>query len=136
MRSPLQRPPRPFARRSGFTLIEVAMAVTILGLATIALMAASARMIRGVTDDRTETIAAAAADARLAEVRQWPTYGQLIATFAGTEGDTPQPGWTRTTQVVRTGGPTQDEDYMRITVSVTGPRLASPVTRTTSIAAP
>lgn len=120
----------------GFTLIEVAIAVTILGFVTISLMAASARMIRGVTDDRAATIAAASAEGQISLIRQWPTYGNLEATFGGTATNTPQPGFTRTTQIVRTGGTGQANDFKRATVTVTGPRLTAPVRRTISIAAP
>lgn len=120
----------------GFTLIEVAIAVTILGFVTISLMAASARMIRGVTDDRAATIAASSAEGRIALIRQWPHYANLEATFAGTAANTPQPGFTLTTQIVRTGGSGQANDFKRATVTVTGPRLPAPVQRTISIAAP
>jgi len=123
-------------RAAGFTLIEVALAIAILGLVTVSLMSASARMIRGITDDRAETIAATAAEARVAMVRQWPTYGTLEAIFAGTEANTPQPGFTRVTTIVRTGGVGQPNDFKRITVTVTGPRLPAPVSRTISTASP
>lgn len=119
----------------GFTLIEVLLAIVILGLLTMSMMSASARMIQGVTDDRTITIAAAAAEARAAMASRWPSYAGLDA-FGGVEPNTPQPGWTRTTQVVRTGGPGQANDFKRITVTVAGPRMTAPVARSITVAAP
>lgn len=123
-------------RRSGFTLVEVMIAVVILGIATVSLMSATARMIRGVTDDRSTTQAAASAEARIAMIRQWPTYASIESTFVATESNLPLPGWTRTTAVVRTGGPTASNDFKRVTVTITGPSLRAPVSRTITIAAP
>ncbi len=125
--------PRP---RAGFTLVEVAIALSLLGIVTLALMAASGRMLHTVTDDRLRTTAAAAADARIGLVRQWPTYATLDSAYAGTEANTPLPGWSRTTTVVRTGGANQANDFKRVTVSVTGPGLPAPVTRSVTVAAP
>lgn len=122
--------------RSGFTLIEVMIALVILGIAALSLMRVTSRMIRSVTDDRTRTLASASADARIAEVRAWPTYSTLDAKYAGTEADTPVTGLTRVTTVVRTGGLNQTNDYKRVTVTVSGTQLTSPVARTVTIAPP
>ncbi len=122
------------SRRAGFTLVEVMIALVILTIAALSLMRVTSRMIRGVTDDRTRTIASASADARIAEVRVWPTYSTLEAKYAGTETSTPIPGLTRVTTIVRTGGIGQPNDFKRITVTVSGTGLNSPVTRTITIA--
>lgn len=122
--------------RSGFTLIEVMLAISILGLATLGLMSATGRMIRAVSDDRVRTLASAAADSRVAIVRQWPTYATIDSAFETTEAATPDTGWTRTTVVDRIGGPTDVEDYKRVTVTVTGPGLPQAVSRSISLAAP
>lgn len=120
----------------GFTLIEVAIAISVLGVVAASLMSASARLTRSVTGDRTRTIAGAAVDAQLALARSWPNYATLSATYAGTSANTPLPGITRTTTVVRTGGVGQPNDYMRVTVSVAGTGLATPISRTITVAAP
>lgn len=112
------------------------LAITILGFATLGLMSATGRMIRTVADDRARTLAATAADARVAMVRQWPTYATIDSAFESTEAATPEAGWTRTTMVERVGGPTDDEDYKRVTVTVTGPGLPQPVSRSISLASP
>jgi len=122
--------------RQGFTLIEVMIALVILGIAALSLMKVTSKMIRSVTDDRTRTLAAASADARIAEVRAWPTYTTLEAKYAGSEADTPVAGLTRVTTIVRTGGTGQPNDYKRVTVTVSGNQLTSTVTRTVTIAPP
>jgi len=124
------------ARRAGFTLLEVLIALVMLAIVTLTLMTMNSRMLRGVTDDRTRTLAAASADARIAQIRAWPTYGTLEATYAGSEGNVPLTGLTRSTTIVRTGGIGQTNDYKRVTVRVTGTGLAASVERTITIAAP
>jgi type II secretion system protein I len=124
------------ARQAGFTLLEVLIALVMLAIVTLALMTMNSRMLRGVTDDRTRTLAAASADARIAEVRSWPTYSTLDAEFGGTESNTPLSGLTRTTTIVRTGGTGQTNDYKRVTVRITGSGLKAAVDRTITIAAP
>lgn len=123
------------ASRAGFTLVEVAIAVAILGIVALGLMSATARLTRGVTDDRVRTIATASADAQIALVRSWPTYGSLEATYAGTVSNTPLPGLSRVTTIVRTGGVGQTNDYKRVTVRISGTGLATPISRTVSVAA-
>ena len=129
--------PRPTISRgkSGFTLIEVMIALVILTIAALSLMRMSAKMIRSVTDDRVRTLASASVDARIAEVRSWPTYSTLESKYAGTETNTPVAGLSRVTTIVRTGGIGQTNDYKRITVRVSGTGLATNVERTITMAA-
>jgi general secretion pathway protein I len=119
----------------GFTLIEVLIAMVILTIAALSLMRMSGKMIRSVTDDRVRTLASASVDARIAEIRSWPTYSTLDTKYAGTEANTPLAGLSRVTTVVRTGGTGQVNDYRRITVTVSGTGLSSAVTRTITMAA-
>jgi prepilin-type N-terminal cleavage/methylation domain-containing protein len=121
--------------RAGFTLVEVMIALAMFAVLILALMSLSGKMVRDVALDRQRTLGAAAADARIALLRQWPDYAGLDA-FAVGEADTPLPGWTRTTTVSRMGGPGTPSDYKRITVQVTGPGMSVPVSRTISLAAP
>lgn len=111
------------------------MAVVILAILTLGLMSNSAKMIRGVTDDRARTLAATAADERIARIRVWPTYATLD-TFVAVESNTPLAGWTRTTTITRTGGSGLVNDFKRATVVVTGPSLPVPITRSVALAAP
>lgn len=128
-RAPTPRPPR----RAGFTLLEVAIAVAILGGVLLVLATTTARFIHTVTIDRIRVQASAVADAQVARVRQWPTYDSLSAVFNGSTSNFPFAGWTRQTAVSRitTGG----QDYTRVTVTVTAPNLPAPVSRSITLAA-
>lgn len=135
LRTALGRALRRAHRRTGrhaFTLIEVMMALVILSVVVLALAGTTVSFLHGTSVDRNHVIAATAADARINQVRAWPTYTAL-SSFTTAEADTPLPGWTRNTQV------TQDTagggDVTRITVTVTAPVLAVPVARSLSIAA-
>jgi prepilin-type N-terminal cleavage/methylation domain-containing protein len=123
------------ATERGFTLIEVVVAIAILGGVALTIGAATGKLVHTTGDDRIATQAAAAAEAQLALVQVWPEYATIDSAFAGTANNTPMTGWTRVTSVVRTGGSGQANDYKKITVTVTGPGLTAPVTRTLTIAA-
>lgn len=123
------------APANGFTLIEVIVAIAILGGVALTVGAATGKLVRNSGDDRIATQAAAAAEAQLALVQVWPEYATIDSAFAGTAADTPQTGWTRVTTVVRTGGTGQANDYKKITVTITAPGLLSPVRRSLTVAA-
>ena len=123
----------PRAPRAGFTLIEVVIALVILGLVVLAMSSSAGTLIRAAGNDRRDTQAAASADERITKARQWPDYSSLDS-LDRVEANTPQTGWTRTTDVTHvTAGST---DFKRITVTVSGADLAQPVTRTITLAAP
>lgn len=122
-------------RKKGFTLLEVAIALAILGGVLLVLATTTARFIQTVTLDRVRTQANAAADAHVARIQLWPTYDSLSAEFAGTTPDYPFVGWSRQTTVTRIGGVGLPNDYTRVTVAVTAPVLDSTVRRTITIAA-
>lgn len=119
----------------GFTLIEVVVAIAILAGVTLAVGAATAKLVHTTGDDRIATQAAAAAEAQLALVQVWPEYATIDSAFAGTTANSPQTGWTRVTTVVRTGGTGQTNDYKKVTVSISAPGLTTPVVRSITIAA-
>ncbi len=119
----------------GFTLIEVIVAIAILGMVALTVGASTGKLVRNSADDRIATQAAAAAEAQLALVQVWPEYATIDSAFAGTSANTPQTGWTRVTTVVRTGGTAQANDYKKVTVTITAPGLTTPVRRSLTIAA-
>ncbi len=123
------------APANGFTLIEVVVAIAILGGVALTVGAATGKLVRNSGDDRIATQAAAAAEAQLALVQVWPEYATIDSAFAGTAADTPQTGWTRVTTVARTGGTGQANDYKKITVTITAPGLLTPVRRSLTVAA-
>ena len=126
---------RTTANREGFTLIEVMISIFILGSIVLAMAASASRYLSLATKSRQRVQANAAAEAQIALVRVSPVYDSLTVRFDSTTSNIPAPGYTRTTSVVRTGAGTTS-DITRVTVTVTGPLLATPVKRSITIAAP
>jgi prepilin-type N-terminal cleavage/methylation domain-containing protein len=123
------------SNRDGFTLVEVMIAIFILGSIVLTMAASASKYLSVATKQRQRVQASAAAEGQIALVRVSPTYDSLTVRFDSTKSNTPATGYTRTTSVVRTGAGTTS-DITRVTVTVTGPLLATPVKRTTTIAAP
>lgn len=123
------------ADRRGFTLIEVILALSILLVVMVGFVSMTGRTVHvAATSDREQAAIQLATD-RIEQVRSDPNYAALDTLYAKTESSFPTlPGFTRTTQIVRTT--TGANDYKRITVTVSGPGLAAPVTRTVTVAAP
>jgi hypothetical protein len=94
---------------------------------------------RTVAQSDARTIAVELASQRLSEVRSAPNYSALEATYIATEASIAGfTGYTRVTQIVKTGGPrpTYTSDYKTVTVTVTAPGLTTPVKKTVVVAAP
>ena len=121
----------------GFTLVEVMMALSVVTAVVLALATATAAFLHivGVGDKRASAIQLA--DSRIDEIQLDPNYPTLETTYAGTESSfATLPGFARTTVIVQTGGPGQPLDYKKITVTVDGPGLPNPISRTITVAAP
>lgn len=119
----------------GFTLIEVLLALVMLSVVLLAAGASTAKYLSLITKSRIKVQAAAVADAQIASVRVSPAYDSLGIRFDSTRTDVPFPGYSRVTEVVRTGAGTTT-DQTRVTVTVSGPQLATPIVRYATIAAP
>lgn len=129
-------------RQSGFTLIEMAIAMTILSIVLVVIPYAEIRFTRAVSTNRIRNEANALADAWIARCRSEPNYAALDSTSAGKcRGTVTGLGtynFTRTTTV--TGDATLSgvadslNNYKRITVVITGTALTSPVKRTITVA--
>ncbi len=129
-------------RESGFTLIEMAIAMTILSIVLVVIPYAELRFTRAVSTNRIRNEANALADAWIARCRAEPNYAALDSTSAGKcRGTVTGLGtynFTRTTTV--TGDATLSgvadslNNYKRITVVITGIALTTPVKRTITVA--
>jgi type II secretion system protein I len=121
----------------GFTLIEIMIALVILTVVVLGLATATAQVVHVVTLSDRNAAAIQLADSRIEEVQMSPDYNGLESLFAGTESSFPElPGYTRETKIQRVGGLGQNQDYKKITVTVTGPGVPDPVARTVTVAAP
>lgn len=127
---------------AGFTLIEMAIAMTILSIVLVVIPYAEIRFTRAVSTNRIRNEANAIADAWIARCRSEPNYAALDSTSAGKcRGTVTGLGtynFTRTTTV--TGDATLSgvadslNNYKRVTVVVTGTALTTPVKRTITVA--
>ena len=121
--------------RDGFTLVEVMIAIIILGTIVLTMATSASRYLSVATKQRQRVQASAAAEGQIALVRVSPTYDSLTVRFDSTKSNMPAPGYTRVTSVVRTGAGTTG-DLTKVTVTITGPLLATPVKRSITVAAP
>lgn len=126
------------ARRAGFSLVEVIVAITILTGVLLGFAYFAERLMHANADITARTLASDLAVARLEQIKANRTYGTLVATYNNqTEtwaAGTPSAGFTRQTFVARTG-PNANNDFVTVTVVVSGRALNPVVRRTTSIAA-
>jgi prepilin-type N-terminal cleavage/methylation domain-containing protein len=116
----------------GFTLIEVIIAMVILLTVIAAMATATGGFVRSVSEDDYRAAATQLADDRIQAIEMDPNYNGLNA-YAVTENAFPTlAGYSRTTRVtvVNAGG----QNHTIITVTVNGPGLVRPVTRTTTVA--
>jgi prepilin-type N-terminal cleavage/methylation domain-containing protein len=129
--------PAPDARRGGFTLLEVMVALVILGFVIMGAQATiTDRMVRGVGFQESRLRASQLALDRIHLIQADPAYATLAARYSGTESTIANaPRYTRTT-LFRTSALTGGNSYLTVTVSVSSPRLPRPVSRTITVASP
>jgi Tfp pilus assembly protein PilV len=121
------------------TLIEIIIALTILATVLLGMGQFAFNFSRVERQSEARTIAVNLADQRLSEVRASPNYSGMETNYAGTEATISGfPGFTRVTTIIHTGGPrpTYTNDYKTVTVTVSGPPMQTPVTKTVVVASP
>jgi len=123
-------------RESGFTLIEVTLALTILLIVIVGLVSTTGKTAHVAVTAERQAAAIELAQDKIDRVRVDPDYAGLDTTYGKTETTFPTlPGFTRVTVVERITS--TGNDYKRITVTVTGPGVVgSGVSRTVTVAAP
>ena len=129
--------PRNPRGRGGFTLLEVLVAMVILGFVILGAHAVMTdRMVRGLGQQETRLRANQLALDRIHAIQADPVYATLPARYAGTEPSLPDaPGFERATRFATTQL-SVGNTYVTVTVTVTHARLPGPVSRTVVIAAP
>ena len=128
------------AARRGMTLIEVILAVVILSGAMLGLANFGRKFQHATTDATVQALAGDLAVSRLETIKAYRDYATIVSTFDGTvqtyAGDPTYTGFTRKTAAVRCAGcPNGVNDYITVTVTVTGNNLSTPLKKTTYIAA-
>ena len=131
--------PRQAPRRAGMTLIEVIFAIVILSGAMLGLAAFSRKFQRSTTDATVTALASDLSVRRLEEIKGYTVYSTLISTYNGTSetftSDPTYNGFTRATAAVRCSGcPDGVNDYITVTVTISGRSLTTPLAKTTVIA--
>ena len=130
------------AARPGMTIIEVVFAILILSGVTLAMASFGQSFSRASNSAGWFALASDLATGRLEAIRAEPSYSAL-ATYAGTETSatttalpamTHAPGFTRVTAVQRDS--TSGHDWTRVTVTVSATQLATPVTKSMTVAKP
>ena len=124
--------------RSGFTLVEVIVALLLLTTAVLGLAGSATTLATTSATAELRALALQSVEDRLARIRMDPRYGELDSLYAGVEsGLFSIPGITRTTTVTHVTQTTPLVlDYRRIAVSVEGTMLTKPISRQIVIAAP
>ena len=121
--------------RRGFTIIEVIVAITLLGGVLFGMSAFSLRLAQASTVARIRATAGQLISDRLESVKGAPRYTAIDSMFVATETNASGfIGYTRQTWVTRVGGqPTDTIDYKLITVEVRHAKLTKAMRKTTAI---
>ena len=124
--------------RKGFTLVEVTISLVILALAVLGLTSTTARLTRVAVEAEARALALQAVEDRISRVRLHPVYQQLDSVFSESGSEIPGlPDYTRSTTIMRVlqegSTPGKYIDYTRITVTVDGPGLNKPLSRTVAV---
>ncbi len=122
--------------RRGLSLVEVMVALGILGGVMLGLGMFSVRLSQATSGARLQVTAAQLVAERLEAVKGAPRYSAVESLFVATEASIPfNPGFRRQTWVARVGGTVSDTiDYKIVTVEVTNSQMAARVRKTTVLA--
>jgi Tfp pilus assembly protein PilV len=132
-----RRPDAPVrTKRSGMSLVEVIVALCLLGSVMLGLEMFSAKLSQSIYMARLLSTATQLANDRIEVVKEAPRYAAIESLYVETETNIAgYPGYTRQTESQHVGGVVGDTlDYRIITVIVTYPKQPSPLYRTTVIA--
>lgn len=123
--------------KRGFTLIEVMMSLAILTTVVLGMATTTSHFVHTVTVGDRKASARQLVDSRVETIQMDPDYINLESNYVGTETSFPTlDGYTRTTEIVQVGGSGQTQDYKKITVTVDGPGLTTPLQRSVTVGAP
>lgn len=125
--------------RRGFTIIELVVAIVLLSVGILGLAGSTSYMVRVSATASLRSESLQAVEGRISHIVMDPRYHRLDSLYVGEEAHVPGlDGMTRITEIVHTKT-LQDghiTDYKTVTVSVKGPGLATPISRTVIVGAP
>jgi prepilin-type N-terminal cleavage/methylation domain-containing protein len=133
---PSHRPIRPVGPRTGFTLIETLIALTILSGVVLTMAMGTVKLQRSIGDTNLRTRAQARADVQIGMARAWPTWSTIENLSGAAYNGTRDGLITQTSVTVDTAA---NKRIKRILVTVTaaaGGTLPAPVRRSIAVAAP
>lgn len=125
--------------RDGFTIVEVLLALLLLSFMVMGFQAATGEIIHYAAQSDREAVAVQLVEDRLDLIRLDPEYAAIEARYEAVESTlVDYPGLTRTTEIVHTYQQQSAGvlDYLKVTVTVSGPSLRAPVAHTIVIGAP
>ena len=125
--------------RGGFTIVEILLALLLLSFVVLGFQAATGQIIHYAAQSDRSLVATQLAEDRLELIRLDPEYEALESRYEATESSLSGfPDLVRRTAITRVHQTlaTGELDYYRITVSVSGGSLRTPVSRTLVVAAP
>lgn len=124
--------------RRGLTLIEVIVAMGILGSVLIVLGMFAVRFAQATSTSRVRITEGQLAADRIEAVKGAPRYTAIESLYVATEATIAgYPGYQRQTWVQHVGGaPTDTIDYKTVTVQVWNPQLKGGNVRQTTVIAP
>ena len=119
----------------GMTMLEVVVAMSILGGALLSMAAFTGQLAHSTGTSRLQSTANQLVSDRIEIVKGAPRYTAIESLYVKVETTmSGYPRFTRKTMVTRFGGGSKDSvDYKTITVEVTHPLLSKPVRKTTVI---
>ena len=122
--------------RKGMTLVEVIVAIGLLGGVLFGMSAFSLKLAQASAVSRIKATASQLISDRIEQVKGAPRYSVIDSAYPATESNASGfTGFTRQTWVRRVGGqPTDSIDYKLVTVEVRHANLKVPLRKTTAIA--
>lgn len=121
------------APRRGMSMIEVVVAVVILGGALLAMGAFVTNFTRATRTTNARTLGGQLVAQRMEQIKTWNNYYTLISTYAATESAV-LPGYNRQTIMKQIGGVApQKQDHILVTVIVYGKAIPDTIKNTIAI---